>query len=637
MANTGVSGYVKDSEGNPVKVWVHAFDVEVSDAPVPMAGAWTDTSGKYTISYTKWAYGMEHAPDILLRVYDVVGRLLYESVEYSDVSETIFSAPLITIAVADLKGWLVTLLTGSPTLLSQNNLLTPLIDNKRAWEELTKEVKGATVSINSLQLYLDVGKVFTVFVPPIPPGSVTSHSTPIPTTGERFEEEIYNANLRNVSARLVMNDFMAEPYPVDTAGVVEDYFNGKKPNTVEYRRFRMPYNRAMHAKFTIIDGKVVIMNASPLLQEYFDDVTHAIDDARRGSMSFPKNAIKVPVHDVNCSIQGPAVENVEETFALLWWKTGGTGVGVTSHISPTPTAAAPYSIQIIRTLPGGTFFSVPFAIPKGERGILESYLRAIGKAEDFIYLENQYITEPLIPRALLLALIAKPDLRVIILTNNAVDVPRYQGLQTKLIRQFMDDAKKYHVDDRLGVFTLWSHDASSSPQRIIRNYVHSKVGVVDNKWATIGSANLDGVSLSVSQHVTFYYSESDMLEERAVEVNAVVYNGVDNQPLSTVPDDLRRSLWAEHLGISISSAQIMASAIELNGKKWLDLWNAAAKAKVAGLMKAPPTGNPARILEWRGEKDPEEYLYRFGIKPNKDLKIETEIRDFNFSKGDWDK
>jgi len=625
MANIGVSGKVQDSEGNPVSdAWVYVFDAEISQDPVPIAGGFTDLLGNYGIFYSKYDYGIEHRPDLIIRVYDKVYRQVFESVEYPDVAVTVFSAPLIVIPVADLKGWLVTLLTGTPTLISSGNVVTELIDNKVAWEKLTNEVKGAASFVNTCQLYLDAGKVFTIFTPSPPViGS--------PTAGDRLEEEIYKANSRTVQTRVIMNDFIAEPYPIDTAGVVDTYFDKKKPHTVVVRHFSMPYNRAMHAKFTVIDAKVVIMNASPFLQEYFDDVSHSIDDARRGTMNFPKNSIKVPVHDVSLAIEGPAVEDMEKTFDVLWRETGGTAVIVTPFIPPDP-GKPKCSLQIVRTLPGATFLAAPGAIPKGELGILEGYMRAFANSQSLIYLENQYITLPHIMQSLLLALIANPQVQAIILTNNAVDVPRYQGIQTKLILQFLADAKKNSVDDRVGIFTRWTHDSTSTPQRIIRNYIHSKVGIVDDKWATIGSANLDGVSLLVSQHLCLYVSVSDKLEERAVEANAVVYNDVDGQSASTFPDDLRRALWAEHLGIT---SPLHPSLITAPTGGWLKLWKDAAAAKHSGLLAKPVTSYPAAILEWKGEKKAENYLAALGIKPSGDLTIETEVKDFDFTKGKW--
>ena len=48
---------------------------------------------------------------------------------------------------------------------------------------------------------------------------------------------------------------------------------------------------------------------------------------------------------------------------------------------------------------------------------------------------------------------------------------------------------------RVRVYSCGGHEFPATGSRVIRNYVHSKVGIVDNKWATVGSANLDGFSL----------------------------------------------------------------------------------------------------------------------------------------------
>lgn len=630
MANIGVSGKVKDSNDNAVsKAWVCVFDAEISQEPLLIAGGYTDDDGNYSISYSKWDYGIEHAPDLIIRVYDKVNRLVFESDEYPDVSDKVFSVPLIVIPIADLKGWLVTLLTGTPSLLSSGNVVSELIDNKVAWERLTNEVKRASSFVNTCQFYLDAGKVFTVFKD----SPVKEHEE---TTGSRFEEEIYNANKRTspVQARVLIRDILELDYlnyiiTVDTANQVLDYFDKKQPHSVEVRCFSTPVRRSMHAKFTIIDGKVVIINASPLMQEYFDDKTHDIDDPRRGKMIFLKNSIRVPIHDVSLAIEGKAVEHMEETFDVLWRKTGGTAVPVAPFVSPDPGTS---SLQIVRTLPGATFLATPGAIPKGELGILEAYQRAFAESDSLIYLENQYITSPHIMFSLLLALKANTKVRAIILTNNKLDIPCYQGLQTNLIRQFLFDAKENGVDNRVGIFTRWTHESTPTFQRIIRNYIHSKVGIVDDKWATIGSANLDSLSLLVSHHLLFYFSVSDMLEEREVDVNVVVYNGVDNQSPSTFPDDLRRKLWAEHLGIDHQDPSLVA---EQNPGDWLKLWKDAAAAKRSGLLAKPVTSNPAAILEWKGEADAKDYLATLGIKPSKDFIIEKEVKKFDFKSGEY--
>jgi phosphatidylserine/phosphatidylglycerophosphate/cardiolipin synthase-like enzyme len=629
MANTGVRGQVLDTDGNPMEGFlVYAFDVEVTDHDEPLSYASTDNAGNYSITYSKWAYGLERRPDIRLRVYGAASRLVYESIEYPDVDADTFNAPVIRIPKADAYGYLVTLLTGSSTLLSQGNAVKVLVDNKQAWEELITAVQKAQIRVACAQLMIDVGKVFTVFTPEHPPlGS--------PTQGLRPEDVILEINKSNsVSCYLVINDFIGEPefLSSNTVDAIKSYFGSKMPNTVNVQPFRRAYNKAMHAKFTAIEGDIVVVNASPILQEYFDDISHAIDEPRRGTMHWLGNQIRVPVHDVSFSVKGPAVEHLQSTFVTLW---SGTQAGFPVDVLPaTPLdpGEAVTSVQIVRTLPGNLFKTGPGAVPDGELGILEAYQRAIGEAKDLIYFENQYFTSPLIPSSLLWALKNKPNLEIILLGNNKVDIPPYQTLQTSLFQQFLKDVEDLGVKDRVGIFTRWTHDSTASPQRIIRNYVHSKAGVVDDLWATIGSANLDGVSIYVSQHLLFYCSKNDLLEERAIEVNGVIYNGVDGQAASDIPGALRKTLWSEHLGLSGPQDQALQTK---PAHGWVSLWKNAANAKAAGLKASPPTGNPANILEWQGENKPKNFLKKLGITPSKDLTIETSVKDFSFKDGTW--
>ena len=49
---------------------------------------------------------------------------------------------------------------------------------------------------------------------------------------------------------------------------------------------------------------------------------------------------------------------------------------------------------------------------------------------------------------------------------------------------------------RVGIFSLWTAEPRSGRLVIASQvFVHSKVLIVDDKWAMVGSANLDGVSL----------------------------------------------------------------------------------------------------------------------------------------------
>ena len=137
-------------------------------------------------------------------------------------------------------------------------------------------------------------------------------------------------------------------------------------------------------------------------------------------------------------------------------------------------------------------------LPLGEQGILESYQRAIENAQQFIFIENQYFTNPVIFSTLKLALDANANLQLILLLNEKPDVPGFGSAQITIINHLLSNHP-----NQVGVFTLWKSQEFANTMISIRQcYIHSKTAIVDDKWATIGTANLDGVSLT---HI--YYGE----------------------------------------------------------------------------------------------------------------------------------
>ena len=180
--------------------------------------------------------------------------------------------------------------------------------------------------------------------------------------------------------------------------------------------------------------------------------------------------------------------------------------------SPPPAPSGPHTVQIVRTIPEKVYK----AAPRGDFRILESYVRAFRSAQRLIYLENQFLWSPEIAVALrdkldrpptpgfrmLLVLPAKP--------NSGMDDTR--GMLAELIEA--DDGA-----GRLLACTIYArHGKLSDPV-----YVHAKVGIVDDAWLTIGSANLNEHSL---------FNDTEM--------NVVCHDG-------EVARATRLRLWAEHL------------------------------------------------------------------------------------------
>jgi phosphatidylserine/phosphatidylglycerophosphate/cardiolipin synthase-like enzyme len=298
-----------------------------------------------------------------------------------------------------------------------------------------------------------------------------------------------------------------------------------------------------HEKTIVIDDRVAFVGGIDLTcksGDRFDSPEHPI---RNG----------VGWHDVCARIEGPAVVDVAEHFRMRWEE-------VTSERLPEPAssdAAGDVELQIVRTVPervyGGT--------PNGDFRILESYLRALRSAQRFVYLENQFLWSPEIEAVLFDKLCRPPreDFRVLVVLparpNTGADDTR--GVLGELVT----------ADAGAGRFlacTLYSRaDRRSAPV-----YVHAKVGIVDDRWLTIGSANLN-------EHSLFNDTELNVVTHEARVARAV-----------------RMRLWSEHLERPVDS--VAGNVRELIDNLWKPL---AAEQRARFERRAPLTH---RLVELPG-------------------------------------
>jgi phosphatidylserine/phosphatidylglycerophosphate/cardiolipin synthase-like enzyme len=253
-----------------------------------------------------------------------------------------------------------------------------------------------------------------------------------------------------------------------------------------------------HEKTVIVDGEVAFVGGIDITDfggDRFDTSQHP---ARR----------RLGWHDVGARLRGPAVRDVADHFALRWRELTG------EQLPPAQPdeSAGERTVQVVRTICEGMYDSVP----RGEFRILESYVRAIRFARRFIYLENQFLWSPEIVELLADKLRSPPsdDFRIVVLlpskANNGQDDTKGQ---LALLVAADDD------HGRLLAATI----RSRSGERDDRLYVHAKVGIVDDRWLTVGSANLNAHSL----------------------LNDTEMNVVTDDP--GLARDTRLRLWAEHL------------------------------------------------------------------------------------------
>jgi phosphatidylserine/phosphatidylglycerophosphate/cardiolipin synthase-like enzyme len=253
-----------------------------------------------------------------------------------------------------------------------------------------------------------------------------------------------------------------------------------------------------HEKLVVVDDKIAFVGGIDLTSlggDRFDSSEHLMHS-------------RLGWHDAASRLSGPAVGDVARHFASRWQETTGEQLPESS----TPEQAGGLELQVVRTVPEKIYDS----IPNGDFRILEAYTRALRSAGKFIYLENQFLWSPQVVQLLAEKLQNPPgdDFRVVVLLpakpNNGTDDTR--GQLGVLVR----------ADDGAGRFLATTISARTGELNGPL-YVHAKIGIVDDHWLTLGSANLN-------EHSLFNDTEMNIIACDPATVGEV-----------------RLRLWSEHL------------------------------------------------------------------------------------------
>ena len=312
-----------------------------------------------------------------------------------------------------------------------------------------------------------------------------------------------------------------------------------------------------------------------------DDARH-LGDPQPQRMS-PVYGPRPPWHDIQLAISGPAVHDVETVFRERWLDptplTRHPVLRIQDRLSrtdtrpdplpeqapaPDPVEGGTHVVQLLRTYPNlrhGRDY--PFAVG-GERSVARGYGKALRRAERLIYIEDQYLWSREVAQAIADALRRSPELRVIAVLPHVPDqdkalsrIPQQLGRADAIA--LLEEA----APDRVACYGLENHDGTPV-------YVHAKICVMDDCWATIGSDNFNRRSWTHDS-----------------ELSAVVVDesGGDH---SAYARRLRLTLNAEHLDRQVGPAEFPGdiSRIE-NGTAPGDLDDAKLLAEMADCVPGP--------------------------------------------------
>ena len=295
-----------------------------------------------------------------------------------------------------------------------------------------------------------------------------------------------------------------------------------------------------HEKLAIVDDRIAFVGGV--------DLTTLGGDRFDFNIHPPRDS--VGWHDACARLEGPSVADVSAHFALRWKAMTGKTL---EPAQPGPDVGGT-DVRFVRTVPERLYPG----LERGEFTILAAYLAALRGAQEFIYLENQFLWSPEIVATLAEKLRRPPtdEFRIVVLLpahpNNGRDDTRGQlGVL----------AEADHGNGRLNAFTLHQPGTKHSV------YVHAKIGIVDDCWLTIGSANLN-------EHSLFNDTEVNIVTTDAELVKAV-----------------RLKLWEEHL--EAASGEIARLPVAHAVDEW---WRRRAEDPRSKLARLPGISRRSRAL-----------------------------------------
>ncbi|KUO02696.1 phospholipase D family protein [Streptomyces caeruleatus] len=244
---------------------------------------------------------------------------------------------------------------------------------------------------------------------------------------------------------------------------------------------------------------VAFVGGIDLCHNRHDDATH-----RGDSQSLPIAAAygpHPPWHDIQLAIRGPAVGDIEAGFRERWndpapltrspfVRLRELAHGEDTHAdrlppqAPDPAPCGTHTLQVLRTYPNRLLRGYDFA-PDGERSIARGYRKALRRARALIYLEDQYLWSPHVIESFAEALSAHPGLRLIAVIPSVPEQDGRLTLPMNLIGRITAlDRLRRAGGGRVAVYGLENH--AGTPV-----YVHAKVCVIDDVWASVGSDNIN--------------------------------------------------------------------------------------------------------------------------------------------------
>lgn len=247
---------------------------------------------------------------------------------------------------------------------------------------------------------------------------------------------------------------------------------------VFFRGFANKMNYRNHRKIAIIDGKIGYVGGVNISDNYTNEI---------------ESDFKLYWRDTHLRIEGDAVKTLQIQFLMSWDFVSKEKLEITKPYLPELSIKNECPVQIVASGPDSDWANIK-----------EAFFTAILTAEKYVYITTPYFI---------------PDDEIIY----SIQVAAKSGVEVKLIIPKQSDSipSKYASESYLEALL----EAGVEVYLYKKGFVHGKTIVVDDMFASIGTANMDYRSFNIN-----------------FEINALIYHKKESEALKKqFLDDLKDS------------------------------------------------------------------------------------------------
>ncbi len=273
--------------------------------------------------------------------------------------------------------------------------------------------------------------------------------------------------------------------------------------------------RRLHRKLAVVDARIAFVGGMNLIDD-FEPVRYA-----------------APRLDFNVEVQGPLLAHIHKNMWRLWRLVA---------LSQLQAGGRPSVIE--PAWPADGRVRAAFVVRDNlthRRDIERNYLAALARARADIVIANAYFLPGRSFRKLLKKAVAR-GVQVKLLVQGHTDHPFFQAAARALYRDLLAAGVK-----------IYEYQASE---------LHAKVAVVDGRWATVGSSNIDPFSLLLAREANIVIDDEAFGRDLQQRVSRAM-----DQSLQLYPADWQRRAWPHRVlsWLAYGSVRLMVGLVGHGG------------------------------------------------------------------------